>query len=63
MHVASCSKTLLPQFESNFISKEMELSKNLYLAWIRDMRVVHPVASWCWRKLRVIYAGHSLAYP
>lgn len=39
---------------------DAELSINLYLTWIRDMKVVHPLARWCWRLLKVIYKDHAL---
>ena len=34
---------------------EIETTKSLYLGWIRDMKSVHPVAAWCWQRLKTIY--------
>jgi len=30
-------------------------SVEYFLAWVRDMQVVHPVARWCWLVLQVVY--------
>jgi hypothetical protein len=42
------------------IADDIELSINIYLTWMRDMKVVHPVARWCWRLPKVIYKDHEL---
>lgn len=31
-----------------------------YLAWIRDMKVLHPLARWCWQFLQLVYNDHEL---
>lgn len=35
---------------------EVAITKDSFLAWLRDMQVVHPVARWAWLMLRQVYA-------
>ncbi len=37
------------------LSEELEVSKRCFLAWMKDMQVVHPVAAWCMGTLRQVY--------
>ncbi len=60
MHVCSLNPLIGPMLRSAAESYEIKLSKELYLSWIRDIKVVHPVAQCCWQLLRVIYKDHTL---
>lgn len=38
-----------------FLRREIEVSKECFLGWLRDMQVVHPIANWCWCTLKTVY--------
>jgi len=61
-YVSSFSMALRPILESDHLFKEIETTKALCLAWIRDMKVVHPVANWCWHQLRIMYGEYPLIH-
>jgi len=60
VQVCSCSPTTGPLLLSVLESHELQLSKKLYLRWIRDMKIIHPVAKWSWQLLKIICKEHSL---
>ncbi|PQE23436.1 hypothetical protein CJF30_00010495 [Rutstroemia sp. NJR-2017a BBW] len=60
MHVCSLNQFLGPVLHSMPADSAPEVSINLYLTWMRDMKVVHPLARWCWQFLKVIYKDHEL---
>lgn len=41
--------------EYRFLREKMQISKECFLGWMRDMQVVHPIAAWCWNTLRKVY--------
>ncbi|XMA13627.1 hypothetical protein WAI453_006418 [Rhynchosporium graminicola] len=60
MHVCSFNQFLGPLLHSMPAAFAPEVSIGLYLSWIRDMKVVHPVARWCWQLLKIVYKDHEL---
>lgn len=60
MHVCSVNSLTKPLLEVMPELQEIEFSKNLYLSWFRDMKLVHPVAAWCWQLVRVLYKDHPV---
>jgi len=60
MRVCSSNQSLGPLLHSMPAAYDFGLSISLYLSWIRDMKVVHPVGRWCWELLKVIYKDHEL---
>ncbi|PQE30552.1 hypothetical protein CJF32_00010066 [Rutstroemia sp. NJR-2017a WRK4] len=60
MHVCSFNQFLGPLLHSMEGVSAPGVSISLYLAWMRDMKVVHPLARWCWQFLKVIYKDHEL---
>ena len=41
--------------EYRYLREQMEISKECFLEWMRDMQVVHPIANWCWGTLKRVY--------
>jgi hypothetical protein len=60
LHVSQYCSPLAKLLEPLYEHKEMGLSEEYMLSWMRDMRVVHPVARWGWQLLGVLYKDHSL---
>jgi hypothetical protein len=60
-HVAYSDSTLRPILESLPGGlDDFELSRGWMLGWIRDMQMIHPVARWGWKLLKLIYKDHPL---
>ncbi|RDW73178.1 hypothetical protein BP6252_07085 [Coleophoma cylindrospora] len=60
LHACSLNPILGPIMKNSPAAYEIELSVNHYLSWIRDMKVVHPVAKWAWYLIKVIYKDHAI---
>lgn len=60
LHTCSLNQFLAPLLHLVPAASVHELSIDLYLAWMRDMKVVHPLARWCWELLRLVYTDHKL---
>ncbi|RDW87600.1 hypothetical protein BP5796_03294 [Coleophoma crateriformis] len=60
LHTCSLNPILGPIMKNSPAAYEIELSVNHYLSWIRDMKVVHPVAKWAWYLIKVIYKDHAI---
>ena len=41
--------------EYTFLREEIKVSRECFLAWMRDMHVVHPIAAWCWDTLKTVH--------
>lgn len=60
LHTCSLNSILGPLIQNSPVAYEIETSIGLYIDWIRDMKVVHPVAKWAWHLVKVIYKDHVL---
>ena len=59
LHVCSCSISLGPLVHSEPFSILIPESTTYFLLWLKDMQIVHPVAAWCWRLVKVLYKEHQ----
>jgi len=58
LHVCSFSPVLEPLLDSPANRETIEFSKAMFLEWLRDMQVVHPIAHWCWQLIRAVHKDH-----
>ena len=58
--MCSDNQFLGPLLRSEAVSSAVEISTTLCLAWVRDMKVVHPLAKWSWEYLKHAYKKHDL---
>jgi len=42
---------------------DIKLTKQFLIAWLRETKVVHPVAWWCWQILQYVYKDNEVMSP